>query len=602
MSAADTTPGVPLRAGRPPAGLVAALVQASRVAPSLRRGFGLTLLLATLGTVGQLVVPIAVQQVLDREVLTDGAPDLTVVALAAAGAVVVLVGSMAANRTALLRLVRATADGLAELRVATFRHVHDLSTLHLQAERRGVLVARVTSDVESITQFLEWGGVAMLVGTAQLTLAVVVMLVYDWRLALLVAGGAALYGLLIAFFNRVLGRAFDRVRERSGASVAAVSEAVAGLPTIRVFGIERRAQDRVDEALDAQFGVQVRAGALGAVMFSSAEVFAASLTAGVLAAGVLLGDGLTAGQVVAFLFLVTLFIDPVQTIVEVLNEAQSAAAGIRRVLEVLGTPREVADPTGGVDLPPGELGIRFRGVRFRYPEGERDVLADLDLDIEPGTRVAVVGETGSGKSTLAKVLVRLVDPSEGTVEVGGVDVRRVRFASLRRRVAFVPQEGFLFDGTIADNARYGRPDAAGAEVEEAFADLGLDAWLAEQPAGLATPVGERGSRLSSGERQLVALVRAWLTGPDLLVLDEATSAVDPALDVQLKQAIERLTQGRTSITIAHRLSTAQTADLVLVLDAGVLVEQGPHDELVAAGGTYARLWADWAAQAGGAGG
>jgi ATP-binding cassette, subfamily B, bacterial len=584
VSAAAPSP----RAG----GLVTALVRAATIAPSLRRGFGVTVLLAAVGTLGQLVVPIAVQQV------TAGSQDIPVVAATSAGALAVLLLSMAANRAALLRLVRATADGLAELRVATFRHIHDLSTLHLQAERRGVLVARVTSDVESVTQFLEWGGVAMLVGSAQLALAMAVMLVYDWRLALLVAGGAALYGGLVAFFNRVLGRAFDRVRERNAASVGAVSEAVAGLPTIRVFGIERRAQARVDEALDAQFGVQVRAGALGAVMFSSAEVFAASLTAGVLAAGVLLGDGLTAGQVVAFLFLVTLFIDPVQTIVEVLNEAQSAAAGIRRVLHVLGTPREVADPVDGEDLPPGQLGIVFRGVRFRYPEGDRDVLCDLDLVIEPGTRVAVVGETGSGKSTLAKVLVRLVDASDGVVEVGGVDVRRVRFASLRRRVAFVPQEGFLFDGTIAENARYGRPEASDDEVAAAFSDLGLDGWLAEQPAGLATPVGERGGRLSSGERQLVALVRAWLTAPDLLVLDEATSAVDPALDVQLKHAIERLTAGRTAVTIAHRLSTAQTADRVLVFDQGQLVEQGSHDELVEAGGVYAELWADWAAQAG----
>jgi ATP-binding cassette, subfamily B, bacterial len=251
VSAAAPSP----RAG----GLVTALVRAATIAPSLRRGFGVTVLLAAVGTLGQLVVPIAVQQVLDREVLTAGSPDIPVVAATSAGALAVLLLSMAANRAALLRLVRATADGLAELRVATFRHIHDLSTLHLQAERRGVLVARVTSDVESVTQFLEWGGVAMLVGSAQLALAMAVMLVYDWRLALLVAGGAALYGGLVAFFNRVLGRAFDRVRERNAASVGAVSEAVAGLPTIRVFGIERRAQARVDEALDAQFGVQVRA-------------------------------------------------------------------------------------------------------------------------------------------------------------------------------------------------------------------------------------------------------------------------------------------------------------------------------------------------------
>jgi len=214
--------------------------------------------------------------------------------------------------------------------------------------------------------------------------------------------------------------------------------------------------------------------------------------------------------------------------------------------------------------------------------------------IPNGTRVAVVGETGSGKTTFAKLVTRLLDPTDGWVIIGGVPLNRIRFASLRRRVAFVPQEGFLFDTTVGGNVRYGRPEATDAELHAAFEELGLADWLEQLPAGLDTPVGERGGQLSVGERQLVALVRAWIADPSLLVLDEATSAVDPALEVRLRRAIERLTAGRTSITVAHRLSTAEAADEVLVFDQGSLVERGPHDELLAAGGVYAALHADWA--------
>ncbi len=253
----------------------------------------------------------------------------------------------------------------------------------------------------------------------------------------------------------------------------------------------------------------------------------------------------------------------------------------------------VPDPPDGVDLPPGDLGVRVEGLRFRYPTGE-DVLSDIDIDITPGSRVAVVGETGSGKTTFAKLVVRLLDPAEGRVVIGGVPVERVRFESLRRRLAFVPQEGFLFDASVGGNVRYGRPEATDDEIRHAFADLGLAGWLAGLPEGLDTRVGERGGRLSVGERQLVALTRAWITAPDLLVLDEATSAVDPALEVQLRRAIERLTEGRTSITVAHRLSTAEASDEILVFDRGRLVERGRHVDLVAGGGAYSALHADWA--------
>lgn len=575
-------------------GVLASLRRVAAIAPELRRGAGLTVLLAVLGTVGQVVVPIVVQQVLDGEILASGRIDPATVVAPILIAVTVLVASFVSMRAALYRLMRQAARGLAQLRVVTFRHIHDLSALHVQSERRGTLVSRVTSDVSAVSDFMEWGGVGMLVGAGQITIALVVMLVYDWRLAVLVMVGAGVYAALLILAQRVLARAWDRVRLRVADTLAALSEVIVGLPTIRAYGAEERSRERVERAVDAQRSTEFRAGALGAVMFSSAELFAASVTAGVVAAGILVAD-LTAGQLVAFLFLVTIFIDPVQTLVEVLNEAQAAAAGIRRVIGVLDTPRQIADPEGGVPLPEGRLDVRFEGVRFAYGSGP-DAISGLDVHIAAGSRVAVVGETGSGKSTFAKLLVRLIDPTAGTIAIGGARLDQVAFSSLRRRVAFVPQEGFLFGGTVADNVRYGAPDADDAAIRQAFADLELDSWLATLPEGLATPVGERGGRLSSGERQLVALVRAWIADPDLLVLDEATSAVDPALEVRMQRALEHLTAGRTAVTIAHRLSTAEAAERVLVFDGGTLVEDGSHRALVAQGGVYAGLYADWTAR------
>ena len=615
--------------------LIGAVRRAAAVAPSLTRGLGVTLLLAVLGTAGQVVVPIAIQRLLDVELLGDQV-DTTGVLLTGGVALIAVVVAVVSTRFAMFRLLRAAATGLAELRVATFAHVHRLSTLHVQAERRGSLVARVTSDIEVITQFMEWGGVGLLVGAAQLSLVVVVMTVYDPLLAALVALAGVLYALLLLAFQRVLRRLYDRVRVRSAAAVAAMSEAISGLPTIRAYGAEARTLPRVDGALEDHRRAEIRSQVVGASMFSSAELFAGGVTALVIAVGVVAQPGqLTAGRLVAFLFLVTLFIEPIQILVEVLNEAQTAAAGVRRVLGVLDTPVEVEDPDPGRSLPPGPLTVEVHGVAFAYPRGSPDtdlpatdgkagrkgaqrpvsagaseasadvqrgdeVLRDVTLHLAAGTRVAVVGETGSGKSTFVKLLTRLFDPTRGWIAVGGVPLTQVAFTSLRDRVISVPQEGFLFDASIADNIRYGRPGATDAEVRAACEELELGRWLDELPEGVATQVGERGSRLSAGERQLVALVRAWIARPDLLVLDEATSAVDPALEVRLRGAIERLTTGRTSITVAHRLSTAEAADEVLVFDRGELVERGSHAQLLERPGVYARLHADWAVGTAGA--
>jgi ATP-binding cassette, subfamily B, bacterial len=578
-------------------GALATLLRGLRLTPEFREGLAVTLLLAVLATAGRVVVPVAVQQTIDHG-LTDGSPDLALVRWSVGLAALALVGTAVANYRMNVRLYRTTENGLAALRTRAFRRVHDLSVLHQAAERRGSLVSRVTGDVDTVSTFMQWGGLLLLVSSAQLLLATVLMLVWSWQLTLVVYLCFLPLFFAVRLFQRRLHAAYRVVRERVGEMLGAVAESVVGAPVIRAYGVQARTAERIDAAVGRTQSAQVRAQTIAAVTFSTGELVAAFATGAVVVAGVLLGVGgsITVGELVGFLFLVTLFVQPVQIATEVLNEAQNAVAGLRRVLAVLDTPTDVADPVPGRSLPPGPVGVRFEDVSFAYPGGPT-VLHGVTLDIAPRTRVAVVGETGGGKTTFAKLLTRLMDPASGRVLLSGVPLDEVSFASLRRRVVMVPQDGFLFDDTVAENVRLGRPAASDEELLLAFTELGLADWLAALPAGLATPVGERGEALSVGERQLVAVARAYLADPDLLVLDEATSAVDPATEVRLQRALDSLTRGRTTLAIAHRLSTAEAADEVLVVEAGRVVQRGPHAELLRdPDGAYARLHASWVAQ------
>lgn len=567
------------------------------LSPEFTRGLGLTLLLAVVATAGRVVVPVAVQQAIDRGLRGTQAAETTLVlgaVGACAGAIVVTtLAAYAMN----VRLYRASEAGLATLRTRAFRHVHALSGPAQQGERRGSLVSRVTSDVDQVSIFVQQGGLMLLVTGGQLLVASVLMLVYSWQLTLLVWGSFAPLMLALPRLQRRLSAAYTIVRERLGDMLAKVSESVVGASAVRAYGVEDRVAERVRNAIDGHRDAQVRAQTRAVLTFSTAEIAAAAANAAVIGAGVLLGVAgrITAGEVVAFLFIVTLFVAPMQMATETLNQAQRAIAGWRRVLGVLDTQPDVMDPgERGTALQPGPVAVRLAHVSYAYPGGPT-VLHDVDQHIEAGSHVAVVGETGSGKTTFAKLLTRLADPTEGSVLVAGVPLPRVRFSSLRERVVLVPQDGFLFDTTVAENLRYGRPGATDHELRRAAAELGLGKWLDGLARGLDTRVGQRGDALSAGERQLVAIARAYVADADLLVLDEATSAVDPATETRLQRALEGLTRGRTAISIAHRLSTAQAADEILVFDSGRVVQRGPHRRLIEEPGVYARLHASWVA-------
>jgi putative ABC transport system ATP-binding protein len=585
-------------------GAFATLRRGLRMMPEFRRGLPVTFALALIATAGRVVVPIAVQQVIDRG-LAGGDPDLGLITqLVLLCAVVVVITAVAVFRMN-VRLFRTTETALAGLRVRAFRHVHDLSVLHQQGERRGSLVSRVTSDVDQLSVFMQWGGVLGLVSVGQLVVATVVMSLYSWQLTLLVLACFIPLAVAVRWFAKRLATAYGVVRERVGDVLGAIAESVVGAPTVRAYGVRARTATRIDAAIDRHYRASVEAQKVTAAVFVTGEFVAAVANAAVIVVGVLLGlaGEISAGTLVAFLFLVTLFVAPVQTASEVLNEAQNAVAGFRRVLDVIDTEPDIRDPaiddpTRVHQLPKGPLGVRFDDVSFRYAPGARKALDDVDLTIAPRLRVAIVGETGSGKTTFAKLVTRLMDPVEGRVllgsdDAGWVPLDEVAFDSLRDRVVMVPQDGFLFDATVADNVRYGRPGMTDREIVVAFEELGLGAWVDGLEDGVGTAVGQRGESLSAGERQLVAVARAYVADPDVLVLDEATSAVDPATERRLTRALDTLTDGRTTLTIAHRLSTAERADEILVVDAGRVVQRGTHAELVDAEGPYAGLHASW---------
>ena len=570
------------------------------MSPAIKQGLGLTMVLAILSTMGSSVVPIVIKVTIDSG-LGDGNEGTidrgkVVDYLLIAGALIAITAVCAYAMR--VRLFTASERGLAEVRVQAFRHVHDLSMLTQNAERRGVLVSRVTSDIDQVSLFLQFTGIMIIISLGQMIVATIIMAYYSWQLTIVVLVCFLPLAVSLRYFAERMSRAYDLVRRTVGELLAVIAEPVVGASVVKSYAIEPRTQARVDRGIDTNLQANIKAQRLVAVTFASAGVAGGLANAGVIVAGVLLGvaGNMSMGTVIAFAFLVGLFVGPVQIATQVITDAQNAIASWRRVIDLMDTPADVVDPgPGGTSLDEGALGATFDHVTFSYPDGPV-VLKDVDVVIEPRQRIAIVGETGSGKTTFAKLLTRLMDPSEGTVRLGSTDISMVDFAELRRHVVMVPQEGFLFDSSLADNLRYGKKDATDAELVRAIDDLGLSDWFEGLARGIDTPVGQRGESLSAGERQLVALIRSSLANPDFLVLDEATSAVDPQTELRATRALDKLLSGRTSVTIAHRLSTAETADRILVFDAGRLVQDGTHAELLSAEGVYARLHASWVAQ------
>jgi len=486
--------------------------------------------------------------------------------------------------------------GLADLRIRLFSHLQRLSLGYYERNRTGAIISRITNDVEALDQLVTDGLSSLVQNSLLLGGTAIVLFFLDWRLALATLVVLPIMALLTAWFRMRSNRAYRAVRERLGLVTATLAEDISGIRVVQSFTREPASQESFRGINERYRAANYDTVVLSGLYFPAVDVLSSVATAIVLGLGgyLVVQDELTVGTLFAFTLYLANFFDPVQQLSQLYNTFLSATAALDRITTVLDEEPEVVDAPGARELGRVEGHVRFEHVRFGYGSLP-DVLHDFDLDVPAGTTLALVGHTGAGKSTIAKLLARFYDPRAGRITVDGVDLRDVAQASLRRQLGIVPQEGFLFAGTVAENIAFGRPDATRAEIEAAAAAVAADLFVDQLPDGYDTELGERGFRLSLGQRQLVAFARALLADPRILILDEATSSVDIGTERRIERGLRRLLAGRTAFVIAHRLSTIRTADLIVVLDHGRLVEQGTHDRLIAAGGAYTRLYGDWAA-------
>ena len=575
-------------------GALIVLKRGLQVSPELRTGASLTVLMALIVAAGSLAIPVLIQQILDQGLRGEEGLRSNFIYISCAIAFLIVSFVIFAQRATYNRLVRVAETTILELRVRVFRHLHRLSLADHQEARKGILTARVTSDIETLSQFAQWGAIAWIVDSVIIVGTLTVMAIYSWQLTLVVI---AIYLPIIPILKAIQQQQFLKyreVREAVSETLGQASEAVTAAPVIRSYGYQNSIRSKLEKANQNQYRRQIRAHKFFALLAPVMDTFSALSIAGVIVAGSYLGPemGLTSGEMIAFVFLTTILIAPIWELGEVLDQTQTALAGWWKILSVLDVPIEVHEPESGEKLKTGALEIEANNVNFRYRTGSQ-VLDDISIQIPAGTNVAVVGETGSGKTTFVKLLARIADPTSGQITINGIPIHEIDAESRHSSIQMVPQDGFLFDQTIRENVAFGKPHASEEEIQTAFHSLGLTDWLNKLPDGINTQTGSRGERISVGERQLVALARAQLANPGLLILDEATSAVDPETEVALVSALERLSQGRTTISVAHRLSTAEKADLILVFDQGKIVETGTHQELSTQNGIYADLHNTW---------
>jgi len=506
----------------------------------------------------------------------------------------VAAGALYFGRRQIWMVARIGETFLRNLRIRVFDHLQSLSLDFFSREQTGRLVARMTSDIEALTELVQTGLVLFVTNGLLLVGTAVILVVISPSLSAVALVALPLMVVTSFRFRRLSSAAYTHYRDRIAITMATLQESLSGVRVVQAFRREEALQHRFDGHNRSQYDANMRATRISAFYFPVIEISGVITTAAVVGVGgYFVGvDTVSLGTIAAFVLYLGNVLDPVQQLSQLFNTVQSAGAALHKIYRLLDTVPSVQQRPGAVDLP-AQGALVVRSVGFTY-DGETPVLADVDLAIAPGERVAFVGPTGAGKSTLAKLVARLYDPTEGSVSFADVDLRDATLASLRRRIAVVPQEGYLFAGSIRDNVRLGRADATDADVEDALRAIGCYERFAALPEGLDTEVRERGSRLSAGERQIVSLARAALADPAVLVLDEATSNLDPGTEAEVEAAMNALMVGRTVIVIAHRLSTAARADRVVVVDEGRVVEVGPHADLVAAGGHYARLYGAWA--------
>ncbi len=546
--------------------------------------------LVTISTLAVLAGPFLLKVGIDRGI---SAGNEAVLDLAVAAFVVVAIVAYAASRVQILMISRSGEGFLRDLRNRVFDHLLKLSMPFYDREKAGVVISRMTSDVDSLQELIQQGLLQMLASILLIVGSVIVLGIVSWQLLLVCLIPVPFVILASIKFQRDSNEAYLTVRDRIGLTLSSLQEGISGVRVIQAYGREDVEIGRFQSRNNSLYRAHMKSVFVQAWYLPVIEGAAVGCTALVVALGgkMVVNGTATVGTVAFFVLTLSNLFEPLQQLSQLFNTVQSSGAALQKLFELLDTPVDLAERAGAVPLPDhGEL--RVEGLSFAYGTGP-PVLSDVDLVLPVGEKLALVGPTGAGKSTLAKLMARLYDPTDGRVTFGGIDLRDAQLKSLRTQITVVPQEGYLFHGSIRDNVRIGRPDATDQEVEEALESLGLLVRFSSQANGLDTEVNERGSSLSAGERQLVSLARAALADPAVLVLDEATSSLDPGTEVLVERALERLVQGRTVIVIAHRLSTAERSDRVGVVADGRLAELGTHAELVGQGGRYAQLYDSW---------